>query len=766
MPKATRKPKPKHIRRKPITEPESVNEIELSITPGSKAVFTIEAGKEKGGKIPVRIRVEGAGGEENVQETASQPQVRFEALRKRLMEAYGRASAFGKTIGVGTAFFLVAMGVYIFTRLYALDQFPIYFFTDEAVQTLFAETLIRNKFVGTDGTFLPMYVEAEGFRWTPLLPMYIHALTTTLFGKSIFITRAASAIVSILAPFAAALLLKKVFRAKMWWTVVFFLGITPAWLLHSRTAFETVMTTAFYSCFILSYLLYRTQSPKFIYLALVFGVATFYSYSNAQAIVALLALLLFIVDFRYHWEHKRALAGGLALALVLAYPLISFEIRKPTAISDHLQMINTYWFQSIPFTEKIGLFLQKFTYGLSPMYWFFPNTQDLPRHRMAGYGQIHTAVLPLFLIGLAVSLTKIKSIPHRTVLLAALATPIGASLIDVGITRVLAFVVPANILIVLGLEWLADQIKGQKVFQVLNVALFIGLVFFNFRLLNTALTKGPLWFDDYGLYGMQWGARQLFEEALPPILKEEKDTQVLMSSSWANGTEKYLDFFLSPADQERVRMDSIETYLFRQQPLTSDMLFVMTPSEFEKAAESPKFIVTEVEQIIPYPNGMPGFYLARVEYAPNAEDIFAAEKAERSIPLEETFDINGEEIRFVYSMTDMGEIPYMFDGNDFTLIRGMEANPFKLEMYFTQARPLDGLEIRLGSANLEITVSLYESADSLPVVYNALKAEGEMIVTINFNKGPQTVAWMRLEFLDRYSGDTANIHIWDLQLLP
>jgi hypothetical protein len=292
------------------------------------------------------------------------------------------------------------------------------------------------------------------------------------------------------------------------------------------------------------------------------------------------------------------------------------------------------------------------------------------------------------------------------------------------------------------------------------------LLFFNFKLLNIAFTKGPLWFDDYGLYGMQWGARQLFEEAIPPILNGDENTQVLLSSSWANGTEKYLDFFLEHEDRQRVRMDSIETYLFRQQPLTPDMLFVMTPSEFQKAGESPKIIVADVEKVIPYPNGMPGFYLTRLAYTPEAEAIFAAEKEERSIPVEQIFDINGEEIRFIHSRTDMGEIPYMFDENEFTLIRGLEANPFKLEMYFTGARQIDGLEFSLGSANLEITVSLYETTDSQPVVYKTLKEEGKMLVNLNFDRGPQAIAWMRVELLDRHSGDSANVHIWELHLLP
>ena len=195
------------------------------------------------------------------------------------------------------------MGVYAITRLYALESFPIYFFGDEAVQTLFAQDLIRNGFHSPSGIPLPVYVEAAGLRWTPLLWMYIHALTLSLFGKSIFVTRATSAVVSLLAAGSVSLMLKEIFHKRFWWVGIFLVGLMPAWLLHSRTAFETVMTTAFYGCFLLFYLLYRVKSPRYLYAAIVFAAMTFYTYSNAQLILAAAAIMLFISDFRYHLRH-------------------------------------------------------------------------------------------------------------------------------------------------------------------------------------------------------------------------------------------------------------------------------------------------------------------------------------------------------------------------------------------------------------------------------------------------------------------------------
>src|SRR3989337_1972766 len=44
-----------------------------------------------------------------------------------------------------------ALGVYLATRLIGLEDFPIYFFTDEAVQTLLASDYVQNGFRDNNG---------------------------------------------------------------------------------------------------------------------------------------------------------------------------------------------------------------------------------------------------------------------------------------------------------------------------------------------------------------------------------------------------------------------------------------------------------------------------------------------------------------------------------------------------------------------------------------------------------------------------------------
>src|SRR5207248_1663354 len=99
--------------------------------------------------------------------------------------------------------------------------------------------------------------------------------------------------------------------------------------------------------------------------------------------------------------------------------------------------------------------------GLSPGYWFFPNEDDLARHRMKGMGNLALISLPFVLLGLAICLRQWRSSAHRALLIAVLAAPFSAALVGISITRVLAMVVPATLLTCLGLDQVMDWLRKR-----------------------------------------------------------------------------------------------------------------------------------------------------------------------------------------------------------------------------------------------------------------------------------------------------------------
>ena len=194
---------------------------------------------------------------------------------------------------------------------------------------------------------MPIYFEAAGNRWTPLLSVYVHAVSVALFGKSILVTRATSALVSLLAAVAVALILRLGFKSRYWWAGALLMAVAPAWFLHSRTGFETVMMSSFFACTLLCYLLYRTRSPRYLFAAILFGAATFYTYSNGQMVMAAVAVL---------WrspnpvspEELADLAAGAALDRLAGRAGVAFPRSQPESMATHLRAIDSYLFRAMP----------------------------------------------------------------------------------------------------------------------------------------------------------------------------------------------------------------------------------------------------------------------------------------------------------------------------------------------------------------------------------------------------------------------------------
>ena len=132
---------------------------------------------------------------------------------------------------------------------------------------------------------------------------------------------------------------------------------------------------------------------------------------------------------------------------------------------------------------------------------------------MLGYGSLPVWLAPAILLGVGVSLRRcLRSAPHRLVLIAVLAAPFSAAMVDIRITRVLAMMAPATILAVIGLDCLRHWLRRWVPTRVFATAVAAGLVAASTAMTADALRNGATWFDDYGMFGTQWGARQLYTE--------------------------------------------------------------------------------------------------------------------------------------------------------------------------------------------------------------------------------------------------------------
>lgn len=673
---------------------------------------------------------------------------------------------------IGRYLFLTGLLIYLAVRLVGLERYPIYFFTDEAVQTVLAADLVRDNLQNYAGEFLPTFFE-NGGKYRLGVSVYLQVIPYIMFGKSVFVTRAVSALVTLLAVGAVGLGLRQYFQARLWWAGVLFLSLTPAWFLHSRTAFECTAAVAFYAASLFFYLRYRLQSPPSLYAALIFGALAFYTYSPFQIIVPASFGLFLLLDWRYHWKNRRLAVWVLGLLVLLAIPYLRFILAHSQENLSSLAALGSPWAKPLPIAEKVRLTIQEYLRGLNPAYWFTPDEGGLARHQMDDYAYLIRWTFPFALLGFGLAVWRARpgrnyagreSAPAYRVLLASVfAIPLGAALVLVGITRLLAMVIPATVLTVLGVEKCIDWLAKRRLpVYWLETGIFVLLAVANFTLLRSALWDGPTWTTNYGMGGMQYGASQVFD-VVKDYITAHPDTHLVVSPTWANGTDILKRFFL--ADDVPVELGSIRGHLQSLKPLDRTMLFVMTPDEYDATLQSGKIVNIQLEQTLPYPNGQAGFYFVRLDYAPNIEELLAEELAERRKLQTTEALVAGELVQFRHSTLDIGTVEQAFDGDANTLLRTWEANPMVIEMRFSRPHKLRGIELILGSAQIEVTLHLSSSDQSEPVVVSRLVRGSvqQPQVEIDF---PQAypVQTLRLELRDVNQGEPGHVHLWEIDL--
>jgi hypothetical protein len=617
-------------------------------------------------------------------------------------------------IGVDGALFFFALAIYLLTRLIGLEDFPIYFFTDEAVQTNLAADFLRDGLRDYNGVLFPTYFENDSL-FNLSLSVYAQIIPYSIFGKSIFITRATSVLITVLGAIAVGLILKEIFHLKYWWVGTMLLSITPAWFLHSRTAFETVIFVSLYAWVLLFYMLYRTRSARFLYPTILFAGLAFYSYSGGQLIIAGTGLLFLISDFRYHWRNRRTILFSLPLVILFALPYVRFQIQHSGETYYHLRMLDSYWLHDIPLHEKLLIFLKNYLRGINPAYWYWPNDHDLSRHLMKNYGHILPVIFPIAFIGLVVSLRSFRSSMYRAVLIACLAAPLGGSIVGIGITRVLTFVVPASILASLGLIPITQRLARLTTNKRMALSLFALLAIINFAMLMDAQVNGPTWYRDYGLGGMQYGGEQVFGAVQEHLGAFPEDT-VFVSPSWANGTHILHQFFLP--NEPRVHLGNQSNFLNEERDLDENTLLVLTPDEYAEALKSDKLENIRLLRTLPYPDGTPGFFFTRMRYSAEAEEIFAEEHAARLLPITEEFTLEGRSVQIQHPLFDLGELHHLFDGDEFTFVRTWEANPTLIVLTFEEPRLLRGISLTTGSMDIDLSVRVFPNDEEESLEFN------------------------------------------------
>ncbi len=657
-------------------------------------------------------------------------------------------------------FFLAGLLLYLFTRFVALSRFPIYFFSDEAIQTIAAKDLLRNGFRDPLGNLFPLFFN-NGGQYNLSASVYLQTLIAG-FPNTVWLTRGLPALVTLVFPLFMGLALRDFFKIKTWWLAPFVVSAIPAWFLHSRTAFETCLGSAFFALFLYFYLRYRLLDRKAVVWVVLFAAVAFYSYAPLQLVVVLTALVLFFSDLRYHFNRQSALPGFLAL-LIVALPYLLFRLQFTDSLQTHLYKLSSYWLEQIPLSMKFFTFFKNYLFGFDPTYWFIPNKVDLIRHQMKGYGHLPLWSLPLIITALVQSVRQFKQPEHRTLLIALLSAPAGAALVDPSITRLMVFIVPAAYLTCLGLDALLGWLlKNVTLTPRRSSLILLPLLFASLWMTQDALRNGPTWFDDYSMYGMQWGGQTLFNK-IKTWQKQHPGQQIVLSPSWANATDVLARYFLE--DSPGIRLDTYKAWsLYYTPPLDSNILFIMLPEELKEMSADPKFTDWAVLDQISWPDGRPGFYFVTLRYADNAQAIFEQQALERRIPKTAIVQLMGQDVMVDYSPLDLGEIWQAFDGDDRSVIRSFEANPLRIKLTFKEAVTLNSVNVLVGGPPTDMALEVLSASGETTSYTQALGSSSVVRpISVTF-ENPIEVKEFTLSVSNTGESEPAHVHIWEIKL--
>jgi len=370
------------------------------------------------------------------------------------------------------------------------------------------------------------------------------------------------------------------------------------------------------------------------------------------------------------------------------------------------------------------------------------------------------------LLGLMVSIARSRRSPaHRLLVIAVLAAPFSASLVGLRITRVLAMVVPATLAATLGIDqlqrWLARIVPERAI----AIAVAVALTTATTVMTRDALVNGPLWFEDYGMHGMQWGAKELFGDLKRRLATAPPDALIAISHLWANNTNALGKFFLDADELGHIDWVVVDDILRERHPaVRPTTLFVLTPDEYRQASADPKLAIEQPSTVIPNPAGKPGFHLVRMAYTPIADSLFAADLAERRQLVDGAVTIDGVSVRVRHPRFDMGQLADAFDGNLGSLARTLDGNPTNIEMFFPAPRPVSAVRFHLWTDHYFITVrAIRRSGEVAEWSGSAVSGQPPEPIELRFQETLPDVTGLQLSI--QKAGDV-HVHLREIEILP
>jgi hypothetical protein len=680
--------------------------------------------------------------------------------------------------------FWCGIAVYLATRLWGVTDYPIAFDGDEAAIVVLGRALLESGFRDAYGIWFPIFFAYPN--WNPDIGVYVHLLTSALFGVSVTVARATAALLSTPAPFALAAALRWGFAVRGWWLAPYVLSALPIWFHLSRSAYDSATWVAFFACAVAAYYRYRFYDPQCALYFVVASLLTFYSNAVAHVFALLLALVILVIDWRYHLANWRAWRVPVAVGLLGMVPLATFLGKNPGYVSQRLSSTHPHWGDGTrPLTDTFLAQARAAATSLNPMVWFVSDNRGLYVD-VTGYHNYYPGTMPLlpWWVGVMVAVGLI-AIWHptfkgrRAILLSLLGISVAPSVIArFAPTRCLAVVVP---IVLLSLFW-ADLIlpRGRRFAFVAGACAVVFTTTSAFATLSQAITTQSTRVQDFGGYGIQWGSKEVFA-LVNQRLRATPGARVMVTTDWTWGGHHFMRFFVDRHDlvSGRVFLGSLETILKSRVPWGPELWSILSPSQLEFLRERMRIGVTEgtgarvveatVTDLIAHPDGSAGFVMVRLREASNIHDILEAERAAASRPTYTDMVIDGQITRVGTTSIEDGFVGPVLNRAPNALVRFVGPNPTIVDVAYPSARSVSAIRLVLGAGMWKVNARLSEPvAEAVLNVTGTGERDGpNSVVNLTVDGPPFQARRIVYEiFQPNATEDDSTVHLYSVEVRP
>jgi hypothetical protein len=447
----------------------------------------------------------------------------------------------------------------------------------------------------------------------------------------------------------------------------------------------------------------------------------------------------------------------MASCAVVLLPFLWLQYAHPEITMQRFQAIRGERIYTLPLAQVVQQTALNYASVINPYYWFFKLENLHPRHSLPGFPLMPVWLFPLWIVGTLTLLWGWRDLTNRVALLAILTTPVTAALFDISTARCF----PVGVGYVLLCAYGADVVL-RRLPTWLSLLGGIGMCGYVGWLFVFTQTKALYSYPVYGMYGIQYGARQLYDWVRE---KSKTETDIRVINATFNSGEALRQFYLSPEIRSRVAIIEPLRICQGRDEWSDSTLFIFPALWFEtvQPGTCPPF-EREVVEVLRDPKGQPLLEVLRLKHSPAVNEWFDNVKRERLKLKVDEVVVNGMKASFEHTKIAWGTIEGFFDGDSGTRARTDDINPGVFALRFA-ATSIKEVLVRLDNTSLaHVKAEILRGKTWQDLEERDFsRARGDsLLLTFKIPQGAIEGVRFTVRLTD--GGDHASVHLADIML--